>query len=79
MKWAGDDIDGYLNFYATSGDGRVSNWTLIKTTLRCSDILNIEFTKKLNNFTEETKNLLRGESFVRTLNATLLLIRDACI
>ena len=68
VKWAKDDIDGYLNFYATSRDGRVSNWTLVKTTLRCSDILNIEFTKQLNNFTEETRAILKGDiSFISSL------------
>ena len=30
MKWAPDNDDGYLNFHSISGDGRVSNWTLVK-------------------------------------------------
>ena len=49
IKWGPDNLDGYLNFYPTSGDGRVSNWTLVKTALLCNDTLNIEFTKVLQN------------------------------
>ena len=30
VKWAPDNDDGYLNFHSISGDGRVSNWTLVK-------------------------------------------------
>ena len=30
VKWAPDNDDGYLNFHSVSGDGRVSNWTLVK-------------------------------------------------
>ena len=30
MKWAPVNDDGYLNFHSISGDGRVSNWTLVK-------------------------------------------------
>ena len=25
-----DDLDNYLNFYSVSGDGRVTNWSLVK-------------------------------------------------
>ena len=32
-----------------SADGRVSNWTLVKTALLCNDTLNIEFNKVLEN------------------------------
>lgn len=33
VKWAPDNLDGYLNFYSVSGDGRVTNWTIVKTAL----------------------------------------------
>ena len=49
IKWGPDNLDGYLNLYSVSGDGRVSNWTLVKTALLCNDTLNIEFTKVLEN------------------------------
>ena len=61
IKWAEDDIDGYLNFYAISEDGTVSHWTLVKTAMCHSVILNITFTKKLNNHVPETKRVLKGE------------------
>ena len=35
VKWGPDDLDNYLNFYSVSGDGRVTNWTLVKTAIRC--------------------------------------------
>ena len=60
MKWAKDNLDGYLNFYSVSGDGRVTNWTIVKTALWFTDTLNITFSKTLHNFSEEdTKNNLR--------------------
>ena len=60
VKWARDNLDGYLNFYSVSGDGRVTNWTIVKTALWFTDTLNITFSKTLNNFSEEdTKTNLR--------------------
>ena len=32
VRWAPDNDDGYLNFHSTSGDGRVSNWILVKVS-----------------------------------------------
>ena len=56
-----DNLDGYLNFYSVSGDGRVTNWTIVKTALWNTDVLSITFTKQLENFTkEETFKLLKG-------------------
>ena len=56
-----DNLDGYLNFYSVSGDGRVTNWTIVKTALWNTDVLSITFTKQLENFTkEETFRLLKG-------------------
>ena len=53
-------MDGYLNFYSVSGDGRVTNWTIVKTSLWFTDTLNITFTKSLHNFSEEdTKAILK--------------------
>ena len=62
VKWAKDNLDGYLNFYSVSGDGRVTNWTIVKTALWYTDVLSITFAKHLHNFTEEdTKANLKGE------------------
>ena len=61
MKWAADNLDGYLNFYSVSGDGRVSNWTIVKTALWTNDTLLINFCKTLNNLGEESvTDLLMG-------------------
>ena len=30
VKWVQDNLDGYLNFYSIAGDGRITNWTLVK-------------------------------------------------
>ena len=54
MKWGPDDLDNYLNFYSVSGDGRVTNWTLVKTSIRFSDKYLIHFTKPLTNICKET-------------------------
>ena len=52
MKWVRDNLDGYLNFYSVSGDGRVTNWTLVKNCLWHSDQLTISFAKQLTNLAE---------------------------
>ena len=62
VKWDKDNLDGYLNFYSISGDGRVSNWTIVKTSLWFTDALNITFSRQLTNFPDDTqtKHTLRG-------------------
>ena len=50
MHWAKDNLDGYMNFYSCSGDGRVTNWTIVKTSLWFSDLLVVNFKKELQNF-----------------------------
>ena len=61
VKWATDDIDGYLNFHSVSGDGRVSNWTIVKTSMWHTDILNIGFEKQLKNF-DDPGNIFKGKA-----------------
>ena len=53
VKWAKDNLDGYLNFYSVSGDGRVTNWTIVKTALWFTDQLLINFSKSLLNYGDE--------------------------
>ena len=61
VKWAKDNLDGYLNFYSVSGEGRVNNWMIVKTALWFNDTLNIHFNKQLSNFAlDSSKTLLRG-------------------
>ena len=48
-RWAPDDLDGYLNFYSVSGDGRVINWTLVKCLMRFTEKLYIKLDLKLDN------------------------------
>ena len=50
VHWAKDNLDGYMNFYSCSGDGRVTNWTIVKTSLWFSDLLVVNFKKELQNF-----------------------------
>ena len=50
MKWVPDSIDGYLNFYSTSGDGRVAIWTIIKTSITFAEAINVPFCRRLENF-----------------------------
>ena len=85
MKWAKDNLDGYLNFYSISGDGRVSNWTIVKMALWFTDALNITFSRQLNNFPDtDTRHFLRGNyivvrihSFVHWILYSNILVR-AC-
>ena len=53
VKWAPDDLDNYLNFYSVSGDGRVTNWTLVKSALWFNDKMLINFCKNLENINKE--------------------------
>ena len=53
VKWASDNLDNYLNFYSVSGDGRVTNWTLVKSALWFNDKLLINFCKNLENINKE--------------------------
>ena len=54
MKWGPDDLDNYLNFYSVSGDGRVTNWTLVKSAIRYADKYLLHFSKPLVNICKET-------------------------
>ncbi|KAI9145508.1 WD40-repeat-containing domain protein [Paraphysoderma sedebokerense] len=41
VNWQSDDLDGNPNFYAISSDGRVSQWTLLKNELVCTDVIKL--------------------------------------
>jgi len=77
VKWAPDNLDGYLNFYSVSGDGRVTSWTIVKTVINLlfaikpfalitqvlwfTDVMNIAFSRPLENFSEDVvRETLKG-------------------
>ena len=39
VRWVKDNLDGYLNFYSIAGDGRITNWTIVK--VKCSGKMQI--------------------------------------
>lgn len=41
VRWQKDDLDGNLNFYSVSSDGRVVVWTIIKSELHHSDVIHL--------------------------------------
>ena len=46
VKWGNDNLDGYLNFNSISGDGRITNWTLVKSSLWFKDEFQLYLKKK---------------------------------
>ena len=60
VRWGEDNLDGYPNFYSISGDGRVTNWTLVKTALWCTDKLLLEYTQPLHQSDELEEHLREG-------------------
>ena len=50
VKWVRDSIDKYMNFYSVSGDGLVQRWTIVTGILLPTDMFDMPFTKKLENF-----------------------------
>ncbi|CAF4140610.1 unnamed protein product [Adineta steineri] len=45
VRWQKDDLDGNLNFYSISSDGRVVCWTLVKSDLMYADIVQLKLEK----------------------------------
>ena len=60
VKWVKDNLDGYLNFFSISGDGRVTNWTIVRTTLRHTDKFYLQFRKNLRNSDNLSASLVEG-------------------
>ena len=69
VKWSTDDLDGRLNLYSVSGDGRVTNWTIIKNFLTYSDVFKLNFTRHLNSTGEDciTQYLSDGVTYPFTI------------
>ncbi|CAF1321001.1 unnamed protein product [Adineta steineri] len=45
VRWQKDDLDSNLNFYSVSSDGRVVCWTLVKSDLMYTDIVQLKLDK----------------------------------
>lgn len=41
VVWHDDDVDGNLTFTSVASDGRVTNWTVVKTEIRHTDIVRL--------------------------------------
>ena len=41
VKWQNDDLDGNMNFFSVSSDGRVVSWTLTKNELIFADVVSL--------------------------------------
>ena len=59
--WAQDDIDNYLNFYSISADGKVINWTLVKSFLWRNEKFLLGFDKTLHNIPPHCVQHLTGQ------------------
>ncbi|CAF1129899.1 unnamed protein product, partial [Didymodactylos carnosus] len=42
VRWQKDDLDNNLNFYSVSSDGRVVCWTLVKSDLMYTDVVQLK-------------------------------------
>ena len=58
IKWVEDNYEGCLNFFSVAGDGRVTNWTIVKSMLKHEDVYNVTFSKKLDNMAEDISSSL---------------------
>lgn len=49
VSWHADDVDGNKNFSSVSSDGRITNWTIVKSELAFTDLIRIQLgTKEAN-------------------------------
>ena len=49
MRWGPDNMEDQLSLYSVSADGRVMHWTIVKTDLRASVIMEVPVTGLNNN------------------------------
>ncbi|XP_031549922.1 dynein intermediate chain 2, ciliary-like [Actinia tenebrosa] len=42
VKWQKDDLDNNLNFFSVSSDGRIVQWTIVKSELLFTDIITLK-------------------------------------
>jgi len=58
VKWQKDDLDGNMNFFSVSSDGRVVCWTVSKSELLFTDVvtLNLENSANASGAADEVNN-----------------------
>jgi len=60
VRWVQDNLDGYQNFYSCSSDGRVTNWTMVRTTLWHTEACLLPFDRPLRNSEDLATSLVNG-------------------
>eukprot|EP00111_Clytia_hemisphaerica_P001567 TCONS_00004473-protein len=55
VKWQKDNLDGNLNFYSVASDGRVVAWTIIKSDLHFTDVIQLKMDETPANGPEGTQ------------------------
>ena len=53
VKWVKDNLDGYLNFFSISGDGRVTNWTIMESNMLATHVVLLPFQSSLKTEVRE--------------------------
>ena len=53
VVWADDNLDGYLNFYSCSSDGRVTNWTIMESNMLATHVVLLPFQSSLKTEVRE--------------------------
>ena len=62
--WADDNLDGYLNFYSCSSDGRVTNWTIMESNMLATDVVLLPFQSSLKTEVRLSDLLLSSPAFL---------------
>eukprot|EP00794_Sanderia_malayensis_P009932 gene9931-10952_t len=55
VKWQKDDLDGNLNFFSVSADGRVVQWTIVKSELHFIDVIKLKMDDMVSDGPEGTQ------------------------
>ncbi|KXJ26000.1 Dynein intermediate chain 2, ciliary [Exaiptasia diaphana] len=55
VKWQKDDLDNNLNFFSVSSDGRIVQWTIVKSELLFTDIITLKLSTETNEGPEGTQ------------------------
>ncbi|XP_037093491.1 dynein intermediate chain 1, axonemal-like [Pollicipes pollicipes] len=60
VHWGQDNMDGNHNFYSVSADGRVMNWQLVQSELRCTEVTTLGMPEVKNEGPDGTVIPVRG-------------------
>lgn len=66
--WQKNNLDGNINFYSVSSDGRVVNWSLVKNELQYQDTVKLEIPESLVEGPEGTTNPAIGSGTAIAFN-----------